>query len=85
MWCKTCRQDVPALSSADRQSLYCPRCGEAVCVDLREASDEAGTADDPSGASATPADKLPWYDGWELDEQLRHIERVLHVKQKGTA
>ena len=82
MWCKTCRQDVPALSSADERSLYCPRCGEAVCVDLREMLDESGTADgttgESSGASAIPADKLPWYDTWELDEQLRHIERVLY-------
>jgi hypothetical protein len=44
--------------------------------------DESGTADgtagESSGASAIPADKLPWYDTWELDEQLRHIERVLY-------
>ena len=81
MWCKTCRQDVPALSSVDQQSLYCPRCGKVVCVDLREASTVDATEDASSGPSATPTDTLPWYDGWELDEQLRHIERVLHGRR----
>ena len=30
------------------------------------------------GTIRQPGHKLPWYDAWELDEQLRHIERVLH-------
>ena len=33
MWCRDCRQDVPALPSADQQTLCCPRCGEAICAD----------------------------------------------------
>jgi hypothetical protein len=52
MWCKQCRQDVPALPSADKQNYCCPRCGETISVE-------------------------PSYDGWEMDEQLRHAERVL--------
>jgi hypothetical protein len=83
MWCRHCRQDVPALPSADKQSLCCPRCGAAVCTNLHAASGGAAAADspanDPSGATANPAAGLPWYDGWELDEQLRHIERVLQT------
>jgi hypothetical protein len=64
MWCKVCRQDVPALPKGERQTLCCSRCGEAV------------------GAAAVPrqdaaADQPPTYDGWELDEQLAHIERSL--------
>jgi hypothetical protein len=60
MWCRNCREDVPALPSGDKQSLCCPRCGEGIRVDQPKATGEA-----------------PAYDGWELDEQLRHIERVL--------
>jgi hypothetical protein len=85
MWCRHCRQDVPALPSADKQSLCCPRCGRAVCSDLHSASGTSATADpsedDSSGADAATAGKLPLYDGWELDEQLRHIERVLQSVQ----
>jgi hypothetical protein len=64
MWCKHCRQDVPALPSDDKHSLCCPRCGEAIRVD-----------------ASTPADQATTYDGWELDEQLRHTERVLQTAE----
>ncbi|MEN6407321.1 MAG: hypothetical protein ABFC77_12725 [Thermoguttaceae bacterium] len=60
MWCKHCRQDVPALPSDEQQRLCCPRCGE----DMRT-------------ESALPIEQTTTYDGWELGEQLRHIERVL--------
>ncbi|MEN6449555.1 MAG: hypothetical protein ABFC96_03605 [Thermoguttaceae bacterium] len=82
MWCRQCRQDVPALASADKQTYCCPRCGETVCAQPRVAaiqSDEMTprdfepVADDP-GCSPEPA---PAYDGWELGEQLRDIERAL--------
>jgi hypothetical protein len=67
MWCKICRQDVPALRSGERQTLCCPRCGKAL-----------GTDSDTMADTATPSGKLSDYDGWELDEQLAHIQRVLH-------
>lgn len=62
MWCKDCRQDVPALPSGDQQSLCCPRCGEALCADSPETTGQPST-----------------YDGWEMDEQLKHIEQVLRI------
>lgn len=62
MWCQHCRQDVPALPSGDQQSLCCPRCGEAVCINSFEATEQP-----------------PAYDGWEMDEELRHIEKVLGI------
>jgi hypothetical protein len=68
MWCKGCRQDVPALPSGDKQTLCCPRCGADVCAD----------ADEPAAIDPV-IDRLPGYDGWELDEQLKHIQRVLRV------
>lgn len=66
MWCKLCRQDVPAQRSAERQSYCCPRCGEAIAL---ESTYSVGTA-----AALEP---MAGYDGWELDEQLAHIQRVL--------
>jgi hypothetical protein len=89
MWCKGCRQDVPALPSGEKQTLCCPRCGEAVCANVQETAngdcpnfrghrgeavvDENGTV--PFDATTRP----PAYDSWELDEQLQHIHRVLHA------
>jgi len=68
MWCQECRQDVPALPSGDKQTLCCSRCGTAVCADPLK-----------TGDATAPADPLPGYDGWELDEQLQHIQRVLQT------
>jgi hypothetical protein len=93
MWCKVCRQDVPALASEDKQSFCCPRCGEAVCADpqhsrtprsargkspksIRPSQAAKKAASEPIASFHKIADE-PLYDGWELDEQLRHIERIL--------
>ena len=64
MWCPHCQQDVPALPSGDdQQPLCCARCGGAA---LRP--------DTPETVASAQA-----YDDWELDEQLRHIGRVLRT------
>jgi hypothetical protein len=65
MWCKYCRQDVPARASGDKPGLCCPRCGEAI-----------------HGEAPKTPDPPPAYDGWEIDEQLRHIGRALHTAKK---
>jgi hypothetical protein len=49
------------------QPLRCPRCGEAVCADPDQTANAVITPDRPSE-----------YDGWELDQQLSHIQRLLH-------
>jgi len=86
MWCKQCRQDVPALASPNKGRFCCPRCGERLCADPAAAAPQPKAADaesDPSAKHAPaatshpPAYDLPDYDDWELDDQLRHIERVL--------
>jgi hypothetical protein len=59
---------VPALPSGDKQTLCCPRCGQTVCADPHNAINAAAGSNQP-----------PAYDTWELDEELRHIERVLHA------
>ena len=67
MWCKDCRQDVPAQTLTEKPGLCCPRCGGVIGGDPPIAPDPAAT-----------------YDSWEIDEQLRHIGRVLHnAKQNG--
>ena len=51
MWCKHCRQDVPAQSSADNRDYRCPRCGEAICRDTHHAC--GGPAIDPAKSDST--------------------------------
>jgi hypothetical protein len=81
MWCKHCRQDVPAQTAAAQQRLCCPRCGGDVDYDrLNRGAAEAVTGDQDKKVSVSasgPANAPPSYDGWEMDEQLRHIERML--------
>ncbi len=83
MWCKHCQQDVPGLPKA---TLGCVRCGTPLDAQGTPVASEQMTAD--PGQSATdpaqegidagrPQCETPPYDDWELDEQLRHIERVL--------
>ena len=73
---------MPALPSGERQTLCCPRCGETICADPQKTADgncpsfrarENGAV--PFSAMSQP----PAYDSWELDEQLQHIDRVLHA------
>ena len=74
MWCKQCGQDVPGLPSPSEVGFCCPRCGELLCADPAAAPQPRAAE---AAAGHTPTDDLPDYDDWELDDQLRHIERVL--------
>jgi hypothetical protein len=80
MWCKYCRQDVPAQTAPAKQRLCCPRCGGDIeghhhRPEARSFAGDQGEVGVPWAAG--PADAQPRYDGWEMDEQLRHIERML--------
>jgi hypothetical protein len=85
MWCKFCRQDVPALSLPNEGKLYCPRCGQdiksAASLETESAAAESsfffehGTAD-PNRATPAFASEPDLHD-WELEDRLRHIERLL--------
>ncbi len=97
MWCKHCQQDVPGLASPDAGKLVCMRCGMALGIDesggtavsavppQKRGQDARGTRqirfDEPPSVEPL-AEVLP-YDGWELDEQLRHIGRVLDGEPHG--
>jgi len=92
MWCKQCGQDVPGIASPDRREFSCPRCRK-VLYDGRSprpsepvpsgGTDAAVMDNRPEGPAAGVDDGPPIaYDGWELDEQLRHIDRVLSRAKK---
>jgi hypothetical protein len=79
MWCKSCRQDVPGLVSPGENCYCCARCGSVL---------QAGPAPRTSPPAEEAATIVPpdagqrvalRYDPWELNERLRHFQRVLHA------
>jgi hypothetical protein len=83
MWCDQCRQDVPATASRDQQTFCCPRCGGGLPVQsCGQPGDAAPDHDQPGTAEA--GWRPPLDDGWELDQQLEHIERVLSSRKAGS-
>ncbi len=81
MWCVHCRQDVPAVPSAERE-YCCPRCGEVIRLDTHHCVHGLPKADSrkkESPAAAEVAGRPPFYDGWEWDEELRHVQRALQI------
>ncbi len=92
MWCKQCGQDVPGVSPPDGGPLSCARCGltlanraaDDAAAD-RTSPDSLPTAEVEAKADAEAAispDPPLLYDSWELDEQLRHVQRVLGGDKK---
>jgi len=92
MWCKQCGQDVPGVVPPERREYVCPRCSSA----LGDGPSHCQSTSSPEGAAVAssisqgPADglhdaPLGDYDSWELDEQLRHMDRVLGgANERGT-
>jgi hypothetical protein len=82
MWCKICRQDVPAVSLLNEGKFSCPRCGETLNMAQCNAAGRApeNIEQHDSAEPLAPEEKnvsaLPG-DLWELEDQLRHIERLL--------
>ena len=78
MWCTQCRQDVPGIVSAGEGRFACPRCAEILCESsadsLSGTASEVGASDDQDSAASQ-------VDSWEVDEQLRHIQRLLRVER----
>ncbi len=78
MWCSACRQDVPGLVLPESGRYSCPRCGAGLGdSDFYGARDIRTDADAPPRAAGP--DAPPTYDPWELEQQLRHIERLLRI------
>jgi hypothetical protein len=98
VWCKNCRQEVPAVCEGADQEPCCVRCGAAMPhgaqspaslarsraarVTVSRASRQEGqrealatiVRDAPTVTIRAP---LSAFDTWELEEQLRHVDRIL--------
>ena len=88
MWCDSCRQDVPGVASGETGKYSCPRCGTFLCQAGTRAAPETASDDAGPPTSADPSEPEPvvfipepppTYDGWELEQKLRHIERLLRI------
>ncbi len=83
MWCRICGQDVPGIPSFEEGEYSCARCGEQVgpiSSQPTTAPQSASPSKEESaqaGNARTAAQRPPIYDGWEIDEELRHFRRVL--------
>jgi hypothetical protein len=79
---------VPAIGSAQEKSYRCARCGSALRLDKPHTAESAFQADAEVTAlteeSVAPATLAGIYDAWEINEQLRHIERVLNASKRPT-
>lgn len=76
MWCHNCGQDVPGTASPETGKLCCQRCGGL--LDPAIAAPRSGCAPaDTTEVASGERGRMPVYDGWELEEQLRHIGRLL--------
>ena len=92
MWCKQCGQDVPGAGLAEEGKFCCPRCGEGLRAEAVDPSAEgASDRSEPAAAKAPGVDAAGQsesepcgYDGWELDQQLQHIQRVLEAGAGGS-
>jgi hypothetical protein len=68
MWCSSCQQDVAPAAAADAaQPLRCKRCGEEMAESHLPTS---------RTCAAKPA-TLPLADDWELEADLRGVERMI--------
>jgi hypothetical protein len=79
MWCRVCQQDVPATTISGKAKHGCPRCGQDLLAGVSpqpviEQKKEASAILDSFGERFD-------FDTWEVDEQLRHIERVLQFEK----
>jgi len=79
MWCVHCREDVPGVAKIDSRAYSCPRCGQRLRRP-NEAPDEPVAVDAADDAAAARDDGMPLFDSWELDERLRHIQRIVRLE-----
>ena len=87
MWCKQCQQDVPGVASGEAGSYRCLRCGVELVEGINSSKGKARDGEEATnpGESHPPLDGLestPSYDSWELEEHLRHIQRLLAIDRE---
>jgi uncharacterized membrane protein YidH (DUF202 family) len=86
MWCRRCAQDVPGVPSLEEGRFSCARCAEPLGpISTTSASSAHGDgihrAEQDLG---TAAHRPPSYDGWEIEEELRHAFRMLRSGRAGS-
>jgi hypothetical protein len=91
MWCRVCAQDVPGVPSLEEGTYSCARCSAPLIPFAPHAAPSQpaphGKGNHAGGVErkATSAvRRAPGYDGWEIEEQLRHAFRVLRSTRTGT-
>jgi len=79
MWCHNCGQDAPRVASPETGRQCCLRCGKPVGQEpsARSEPDRAQGDDAKAERTASTTGHASGYDGWELDEELRHVARRL--------
>ncbi len=78
MWCRKCAQDVPGVPSLEEGKYSCARCsGPLDPAPVHGTPHMRRKTADRAGVASTAASQRPAYDGWEMEEQLRHAFRVL--------
>jgi hypothetical protein len=89
MWCQTCAQDVPGVPSLEEGAYSCARCSAPLgAISAARAAGSPSVAGQDEHATAAAAgmnaQRPPHYDGWEIEEQLRHAFRVLRSAGRDT-
>ena len=82
MWCRVCGQDVPGIPSLEDGKYACARCGESVSPVSPESPTAQEAVNQPDGdpqpaIAEMTAQHPPFYNSWELGEQLRHLRWIL--------
>ena len=82
MWCEHCRQDVTGMVSQMQDSVCCTRCGSALPGSMPGAplpcpAEYGGNATIESPIEPSPALPRPDSESWDIEEDLRHIGRLL--------
>ena len=85
MWCRKCAQDVPGVPSLEEGKYSCARCsGPLGSVSVPVTPHSGRKKAERAAIAGTAAQHPPEYNGWEIEEQLRHAFRVLGPARNGT-
>lgn len=90
MWCKTCREDVPAIASFEARTFCCARCGGR--IDRYSASgDQTATTNlgdhgldlTATRAAKNPPVELDWQEdaSWEIERVLRSASAAANLQR----
>ncbi len=94
MWCTSCRQDVVGINAQEAGRFVCPRCQAELCDRMatmplgQKPSSPAESVNCSQSSQTVQFSSVPeeaLFDTWELDEELRHVARLLGLDPAGGA